>query len=169
MASRESSAACKQFEEDLVLYHYDDLEPAARENLATHLKSCPACRGAVEELNALLPRTIVRDEPPEKFWTDYSRELRQKIDAATDKPSLWSSLTAWLRPVPLTAFATGAVVLLALTFTVGKKYWHKAEPPLDDEAVAIMSSSQDLDLFKNLEILDALDVLEAMSSDKRGA
>ena len=54
----------------------------------------------------------------------------------------------------------------AVTFTVGKKYWDTPNAPDDDEAIALMSTDQDLDLLKNLEILDALDVLEAMGSDK---
>lgn len=169
MATRETSAACKQFEEDLVLYHYNELAGAARDSVAAHLNNCAACRASLDQLAALMPGTVAQDEPPEKFWADYSRELRQKLDAVAERPSLWSSVTAWLRPMPLTAFATGAVVLLALTFTVGKKYWHKTETAFDDEEVAIMSSSQDLDLLKNLEILDALEVLEAISADKRGA
>jgi hypothetical protein len=169
MATRENNAACKQFEEDLVLYHYDELDGAARDSITEHVKHCAPCRASLDELNGLMPKTVVRDEPPEAFWMDYSRELRRKIDAVAEKPSLWRSLTAWLRPLPLTAFATCAVVLLALTFTVGKKYWHKTEAALDDEEVAIMSSNQDLELLKNLEILDALDVLEVMSGDNRGA
>lgn len=168
MATRETMA-CADFAEDLVLYHYGEADDAARLHVEGHLRACGACRQSLEEMKRLMPLTVAQDEPPPAFWTDYRRELRKKIDTAAEKPSFWSALTAWLRPVPLTALATGAVVLLAVTFTVGKKYWNKSEPVLDDEVVAIMSSSQDLDLFKNLEILDALDVLEAMSSDKRGA
>ncbi|MBM4259887.1 MAG: zf-HC2 domain-containing protein [Deltaproteobacteria bacterium] len=169
MATPENTMACANFEEDLVLYHYGETDAAARANVEAHLRACAGCCGSLEEMQRLMPLTIARDEPPPAFWMTYSRELRHKIDAVADQTSLWNWLTAWLRPLPLTAFATGAVVLLAMTFTVGKKYWAKPQALLDDEVVAIMSSSQDLDLLKNLEILDALEVLEAMSPEKRGA
>lgn len=170
MATRESRMECATHEEDLILYHYGEADAAARAKIEDHLPGCGLCQRSLAEMKSLMPQTVARDEPPPEFWMGYSRELRHKIDAVADKPSLWSSLTAWLRPLPLTAFATCAVVLLAVTFTVGKKYWSKPAAALDDdEAVAIMSATQDLDLLKNLEILDALDVLETLSADQRGA
>lgn len=163
MGKNLSHSECREFEEDLVLFHYGELGDLAREKLDSHLKGCTACRYSLDNLKALMPMTITRDQPPETFWSDYSRELRHKLDAVSAKPSWWEELVSWIRPLP--ALATGAIVLLALTFTMGKKYWDKPDGPFDDEVAAIISTSQDLDLLKNLEILDALDVLESMGTD----
>jgi hypothetical protein len=166
MSENLSKAGCREFEEDLVLFHYGELDESASENIISHLKSCTACRESFDEMKLLMPMTIIRDEPPETFWSEYSRELRQKIDAVAEKPSWWEQLVSWIRPLPLPALAACAVVLLALTFTVGKKYWDIPDAPGDDDVIAIMSTSQDLDLIENLELLDALDVLEVMGTDK---
>jgi hypothetical protein len=163
---RSSSAGCQIFEADLVLFHYGELEESACQSVETHLKSCTACRDSLGEMKNLMPMTVARDEPPAPFWSDYSRELRAKLDTVAAKPSWWESILSWMRPIPMPALAAFAVVLLAVTFTVGKKYWDTPNAPDDDEVIALMSTDQDLDLLKNLEILDALDVLEAMGSDK---
>lgn len=169
MATRENSMGCATHEADLVLYHYGETDVTARARIEDHLRACAVCRQSLDEMAKLMPLTVAQDQPPPEFWTDYSRELRHRIDIVTENTSVWSSLAAWLRPLPLTAFAACAVMLLAVTFTVGKKYWPKGDAPVDDDVVAIMSASQDLELLRDLEILDALDVLETISTDKRGA
>ena len=161
-----SHTGCREFEEDLVLFHYGELDESVSENIISHLKGCADCRDSLDNLKALMPMTIIRDEPPETFWSDYSRELRQKIDAVAEMPTWWEQLLSWIWPLPLPALAACAVVLLALTFTVGKKYWDLPDAAVDDDVMMIMSTSQDLDLIENLELLDALDVLEAMGTDK---
>ncbi len=158
-------AGCMEFEEDLVLLHYGELGDAASEKLNNHLKSCTACRSSLDDLEALMPMTITRDQPPETFWSDYSRELRHKLDAVAEKRSWREQMLSWFRPIPSRAWAACAVLLIAVTLTVGQKYWQNSDVPGDDEEIAIISTSQDLDLLKDLEILDALDVLESMGAD----
>lgn len=53
------SASCERYREDLVLYHYDELGQAAREDLASHLASCAGCRAelaSLGRLDGLIPR-----------------------------------------------------------------------------------------------------------------
>ena len=59
MATRESSsnAACNTLEEDLVLFHYNELDASASENIISHLKSCASCRESKSP--SLLHRAIV--------------------------------------------------------------------------------------------------------------
>lgn len=53
------SASCERYQEDLVLYYYDELGQAAREDLESHLASCPGCRAelkSLEQLEGTVPR-----------------------------------------------------------------------------------------------------------------
>ena len=86
MANRDRTPnPCKELEEDLVLLHYSDLAGAERHALQDHLVSCAGCTGYLKELATLLPLTVKADEPSQTFWHDYSRELRHKIDAVSEK------------------------------------------------------------------------------------
>ena len=88
MANRDRTPnPCKELEEDLVLLHYSDLAGAERHALQDHLVSCAGCTGYLKELATLLPLTVKADEPSQTFWHDYSRELRHKIDAVSEKQS----------------------------------------------------------------------------------
>lgn len=76
---------CKTLEEDLVLFHYGDLTGTERDALQSHLIGCTCCAAYLRELGNLLPLTVKADEPAQTFWDDYSRELRHKLDATTEK------------------------------------------------------------------------------------
>ncbi len=70
------SSPCAALEEDLVLMHYGDLSGTELSALQAHVPSCSGCSAYLAELGKLLPSTVITDEPPQSFWTDYNRELR---------------------------------------------------------------------------------------------
>jgi hypothetical protein len=72
-------ARCPELEQDLVLFHYGELASADRARVQLHVKSCAACAQSLADLAHLLPRTVLVDEPPAAFWSDYSRELRLRL------------------------------------------------------------------------------------------
>jgi anti-sigma factor RsiW len=81
------ATACNEFEQDLVLYHYGELSGDSRDQLASHLRACPACASYLKELAALLPLTVTTDEPGQEFWQNYSREMRHKLADLQEKKS----------------------------------------------------------------------------------
>ena len=91
--------ACKPFEEDLVLYYYDELDSPGRAAVESHVKSCEPCRSYLKEMQLILPLTVKPDEPPQAFWEEYSREMRRKLAQAGDRKSWWHSLTSFLQPL----------------------------------------------------------------------
>jgi predicted anti-sigma-YlaC factor YlaD len=163
-------AACEKFAQDLILYYYGELGSSERHQVDTHIGGCETCRLYLQQLESFLPMTVAADDPPQAFWDDYSREMRRKLAAVHEpKPwwrSWWSLFQPWMAPV----MATTAVVLLALTFTVGKRFWRANELP-QDEAYFMESlpMTEDLDFFSNMEVLDAMDMLEFMSGQGSGA
>jgi hypothetical protein len=164
--SNSRSAPCKTLEEDLVLLHYGDLSGTERDTLQGHIYGCAGCAAYLKELGTLLPLTVKADEPPQTFWADYNRELRHKLDDAAAKQSWWQSLASFFQTRWLPALATAAVVVLALTFTLGKGFWpSKSDPQEEDDAlIEALPVAENLEFFKAMDVLDDLDLLEFMGS-----
>ena len=170
MTEQKLASPCKDQEENLVLFHYGDLLGAEREDLRVHLQNCAACAAYLNDLATLLPLTVATDQPPQTFWTDYKRELRHKIDSLTEKRSWRERIADFLQPRWLPAFATAAVVALALTFTLGKGMWSKNDLTQEDAAIMeLLPVAENLDFFKSMEVLDDLDLLESMGSQGNAA
>jgi anti-sigma factor RsiW len=159
---------CGDLEENLVLFHYGDLDGAERGALQAHLQSCAACAGYLQELGTLLPLTLQADQPPETFWTDYNRELRQKLDRA-DKKSWIQTLGELFQPRWMPALATVGVVALALTFTVGRSIWSTNDPQDDAAIMEMLPVAENLEFFKTMDVLDNLDLLESMGNQSNAA
>lgn len=159
---------CESLEADLVLFHYGDLASAERDTVQSHINDCVGCAGYLQELGKLMPLTISSDEPPQTFWTDYNRELRRKLDKA--ETSWWRSLSAILQPRWLhAALATAAVVVLALTFTLGKGIWpNRGAVDEDNALMEELPMAENLEFFKAMDVLDDLDLLEYMGSQGNG-
>ncbi len=160
---------CQPFEENLVLFHYGDLSGAERDQLAAHVASCAGCAGYLNELATLLPLTVMTDAPPAEFWLNYKRELRHKIDAASERKSRWRRWTGILQPRYLPAFATAALIVLALTFTLGKNHWSEKNDGADDELVETLPVAENLEFFSAMDILDDLDLLDLMGNQANNA
>jgi hypothetical protein len=59
---------------------------------------------------------------------------------------------------------------LALTLTLGKGFWSGKEAPADDKAfMEILPAAENLEFFKTMEVLDAMDFLENMGTPVKGS
>jgi hypothetical protein len=165
------SRACARLEQDLVLFHYGELGDAERRQVEAHLKDCTACAQYLVDLGNLLPKTVLTDEPPQEFWHDYSRELRHKLADVHERGAGWRRFFSLFRPWAIPVLATSAVLVLALTLTLGKGFWRNRDssPPFDDAFLEVLPVAENLDFFDNLELLDAMDLLEIMGEPGAGA
>jgi hypothetical protein len=162
--------ACQNVEQDLVLYYYGELNEADRSQVITHIQACGVCSLYLNELEKLLPLTRKPDEPPQAFWDDYNRELRHKIARVKDRKSWWQDLASFFQPWTVPAFATVALVVLAVTLTLGKGFWSSKNAPPDDESLMeILPVAENLEFFKTMEVLDTMDLLEEMGRSASGS
>lgn len=172
MSRREDtpSRGCKEFEQDLVLYHYGECAEPERDRVEKHLQGCSSCQRFLADLRRLLPMTIKRDEPPPVFWQSYSGEMRRKLAATEPKGPWWKGIGALFGPWPVPALATAAVVILALALTFGKRAWRPQDlPPEEEGMMEILPIAENLEFFKNMELLDSLELLEAGAASGNGA
>jgi hypothetical protein len=156
-------SVCREFEQDLVLYYYGECGEAERNKVETHLRGCPSCGRFLEELRSLLSVTIKADEPPQAFWEGYSREIRRKLAAATQKVEWWKALVPIFRPWPVPALATTLILALALTLSFTKGPWRSHQStPQEEELLEVARAGENLEFFKSLDFLDSMDLLEAV-------
>ena len=168
--NKSSVTACETFEQELVLYYYGELGNTERNQVDTHIAGCEPCRLYLKQMASVLPITVAADDPPQAFWDDYSREMRHKLAALHESQSWWRSLLSSFQPWMAPVLATTAVVLLALTFTFGNKAWRANELPQDEESfMEILPMTENLEFFSNMEVLDAMDMLESMGGQANSA
>lgn len=163
-------AACKEFEQDLILYYYGECAGTERSRVETHLEGCASCRHFLEDLGKLLPLTIKPDEPPQAFWESYSRELRRKLQGTEQKGPWWSGVFSHLRPWPVPALATALILILALSLTFTKRMWRPQDSLPEEEAVLeVLPMAENLELLRAMELLDSMDLLEALGGPGNGS
>jgi hypothetical protein len=67
---------------DVELYFYDELEPAERSAVESHLRSCGECRRAFDELSTIRSALAARpriDAPPDGDWAAFMRRLDEAV------------------------------------------------------------------------------------------
>lgn len=162
--------ACKEFEQDLVLYYYGDLSGRERDFMESHINDCQGCALSLQRLASLLPMTVKVDEPPSDFWDNYSREMRHKLADMRERKSWWRRWPSLFHPWAIPALATTAVIAVALTLTLGKTPWAPRDIPINDEAfMEVLPMTENLEFFKTMEVLDAMDLLEDLGNSANGS
>ncbi len=164
------SQSCKEYEQDLILYYYGELGEGELNRTEAHLKGCDSCRQTLEALGSLLPRTVKEDHPSQSFWDDYSRELRGKLDQVEAKVSWWERIVSLIRPWPVSAAATAIVILFVLTLNLNRTPRRPEQaPPVNEEIFKIFRMADDVEFYKNLDLLDSMDMLEVPGTFSNGS
>lgn len=154
-------AACKEFEQDVVLYHYQECPEIDRRKVASHLESCAGCRRFLDELQSLLPATVAADEPPPAFWQSYSREVRIKLAEEEENRGWLGAVAAFFHPWPVPAAATAVILAVAMGLTYTKTHWY---PAASDTAPEFNYMASNADFFKSLDFLDSMDLMESVET-----
>lgn len=163
MKTERLESACKQFEEDLVLYYYGEGSPAERARVEKHVQGCGRCCGFLDDLARLLPRLVEAKELPEPFWDTYYKEVMEKVAAEQEKKRWWHTFFAPLRPWAVPAFGTAviAVIAFALVIERGTPDFQRGRSS-DDVPREVLVDSTQLEFFKSMDMLESLSVLEAL-------
>jgi hypothetical protein len=156
------------YEEDLVLYYYDETEAADRYRIEQHLSECVTCRAFVDELRGLLPRLAKSQELPATFWQNYYRETIAKLNEQEARRHRWREwfmpMKSWFAP----AFGAAAVAVFALGMLFAKGSWPLlpagASVKLPQE---VMADGEQLEFFRELDMLESMNELEARDGVKR--
>lgn len=120
---------CHRYRPLLVHYHYDELDPVMRAEIETHLKLCPACRQALEQLVQLehqIPRKPLI-EPDAEVLKGLRKVVSLKLARQNRQTSQSWSLFTFIKPMP--AFQVGfSLLLLAFGFLIGRQWPGHTQP-----------------------------------------
>lgn len=111
--------------EEVALYFYGELPPAAAASLEAHLRTCASCRQELEELRAIRSALAVVPAvtaPPGGDWTGFMRRLDQAVASnpapapgvtgAPRQPGVRRTLAPYLAMAALLALVTASVALV---------------------------------------------------------
>lgn len=160
-------SACKNFEEDLVLYYYGETTDEDRRRVEGHLSDCSACRRFIDDLGRLLPAMAKTPELPQSFWDAYYRETLAKLSEREERSYWWRDLFAPLRFWMLPAFGTAAVAVLALALVFGKGDSKRVRDASSDAIPQeILADASQLEFFESMDLLESLSKLEKLDDQK---
>ena len=155
-------SACREFEEDLVLYYYGDGSERERSRVEIHVQSCARCGRFLDDLGRLLPQMAQPESLPQSFWDGYYRETVAKLAAQREPSSWWRNLLTPMRAWALPVFATAAVAVLAVGLVIDRGGWNfqsagtRANIPQE-----ILTDAGQLEFFNSMDIIESLSALEA--------
>lgn len=164
---RPLESACRKYEEDLVLYYYEEIADKERASVDRHLASCGACKRFLDDLRRLLPQMTRTEALPASFWDNYYRQTLAKLARHEEKQQRWRS---WLSPVHswmMPAFGTVAVAVLVVGLMFGKDNLRLfVDPGVEKLPQEILADKNQLEFFKSMDMLEALGKLEAQEETK---
>jgi TolA-binding protein len=131
---------CTTCKEHLLAYHYDELEPATREEVERALASCPECAAALAEMRdvANAYAALPVPEPSARLRQNVLREARLAV-AAPPQPSWWAAWVSFAVPV---ALVIGGAWLAVEIATGGEPALPSASRELAEVAPAPVSVAQ---------------------------
>jgi anti-sigma factor RsiW len=152
MMEKSMSQTCRYREEDLLLYYYGELDPAARSGLEEHLETCSSCRDWLRQLSCLLdsiPRPEIEITPAE--ITRFAARVAERAGAGR----------VWRPSLPVWGGALAAAAVLIVTLVADRP--HPLTPASSGSTqVAKLEMLQRLDLLQDFELLQELELLEAL-------
>lgn len=153
--------ACKNFEEDLVLYYYGECDATEQRRVSEHLAACVSCRGFLDDLRRWLPQIAQAEPMTPAFWDSYYRETLAKLERQEEKEPWWRS---WFAPRPMwmvPAFGTVGVMLLVVGLLFGKgnlsSFMQRSAANIPQE---ILADENQLQFFESMDLLESLSRLE---------
>jgi predicted anti-sigma-YlaC factor YlaD len=159
--------ACKNFEEDLVLYYYGETSDAERLPIEQHLLACQSCRSFVDDLRRLLPQIAKSEEFPQSFWDAYYRETVAKLAKHKDRKYWWQDLLAPMKIWMLPAFGTVAVAVLAigLVLSEGDLQSFIGTSP-DGIPQEVLADANQLEFFESMDMFEWLSKIKQQDEQK---
>jgi hypothetical protein len=170
MPTQALETMCKELEEDLVLYYYDEIADGEKRQIEQHLRKCNGCGRFLQDLNRLLPQMAARPELPQSFWDNYYRETLAKLKHHREQKFHWRDLFAPIRIWMIPAFGTAVVAALAVGLLLSKgnlnSLYNLSQERIPTE---IVTDSEQLEFFRSMDMLESLSTLEGLETGKAGA
>lgn len=130
---------CMDFEELLIRYLEDSLDPEEKDKVEQHLGECEACRITLQKMESTL-HLLAREQvpqPEEGFWISFLPQVRSKIDAE-EKPSF----TLFPKPRLVSGLVSVMVIVLLGLFLFNVSQKRVGDPLTESSTESILSEAE---------------------------
>src|SRR5262245_28156975 len=113
--------SCKEFQNQIVLFLYEELEEAERNGLEAHVHQCDGCRHALDEqrsLHTMLAEDTSAWELPSDLLVESRRGLADELDRIERKRSWWRMPAFSVVFTPMRMLESATLIALGLAFGV---------------------------------------------------
>jgi predicted anti-sigma-YlaC factor YlaD len=164
---------CPDYKETLWLDVYGELDPNERPNWERHLEECEACReerkqllGMIQTVKEAVPSPALSPEKAQAIASSIKRKMSNEREDVWQRKRLFGTAN---RLIP--ALATICLLIVALSwFSLQELKKPPAVQMISDLALEEQIISEDLDVIRNLELLQEMETLEKLVKflDKKG-
>jgi hypothetical protein len=164
---------CPDYKETLWLDVYVELDPNERPNWERHLEECEACReerkqllGMIQTVKEAVPSPALSPEKAQAIASSIKRKMSNEREDVWQRKRLFGTAN---RLIP--ALATICLLIVALSwFSLQELKKPPAVQMISDLALEEQIISEDLDVIRNLELLQEMETLEKLVKflDKKG-
>jgi hypothetical protein len=159
--------ACEHLKENLTLYVYGELDPAAGREVEIHLESCEGCRNEHARLSTVLAKVKEASMSPQLSPMEaraMAAEISRTLKAGRRRTG-WRQYLEFLpsRLVPSAAIACALVITVAVIGYLNLNKTPGTAPVSLNQNEEIMLSDKDLEILDNLELLKEMDAIQKLS------
>ena len=159
--------ACEHLKENLTLYVYGELDPAAGREVEIHLESCEGCRNEHARLSTVLAKVKEASLSPQLSPMEaraMAAEISRTLKAGRRRTG-WRQYLEFMpsRLIPGAAMACGLVITVAVIGYLNLNKTPGTAPVSMNQNEEIMLSDKDLEILDNLELLKEMDAIQKLS------
>jgi anti-sigma factor RsiW len=137
---------CEIDEQELLLYHYRELDEQEQGRITSHLEACARCRRKIDEFAA----TLSAAAPDEMEWSGadqrrFCARIDERINRRRQPAGLWIGGVA------------AAMLMVALLLP-----WRSDIPEQLSTSPQPLKMMAELEIFEHLDFLQAIDLLEIL-------
>jgi len=154
--------ACRDYQETLLLDVYGELGYKERADWEQHLASCLGCREERQKMLRFLGRIKESSLPPElspEKASALSWAIKRKLSGRDADSHWWDRLGPF--PARAMAAVTAGCCVVVLSGWLALK-WFQVPSPVPGPAAEIQLSQKDLEVIRNLELLEELETLRKL-------
>ncbi|MFQ5631520.1 MAG: anti-sigma factor family protein, partial [bacterium] len=140
-------STCKNFEQNLLLYLYDELPEVEKAGLEAHLQACAACQAelnSLREFHSIVPaKPLIEPEEASLQVLRNSVSLKIRDQQKAREKRGWRVFT-FVQPSPVFQFGF-VVLLLAFGFLLGRQTFSSRPAPQNDLSLeSLITASQQI-------------------------
>ena len=159
--------ACEHLKENLTLYVYGELDPAAGQKVENHLETCEGCRQEHERLSTILTRVKEASMSPQLSPLEaraMATEISRTLKAGTRR-TWWRQYLEFMpsRLIPAAAMAGAVIITVAVAGYLNLNKTSGIAPVSLNQNEELMLSDKDLEILDNLELLKEMDAIQKLS------